>query len=283
MVTQLKSRQKEDHTNTRLNTWQRDHEYPAIRFTATITVASVSASGDAVMQSTIEDATVLDDVSDPRVRKAAEAGARFVKGMRTSWTLAPNGVVSEIVFDVPNASRATQNALGRFADSVNEWAAEFPDEPLGVGAAWRVESVRTYSGLKWNRTATYRVMALSEASVTLDEVVVMNTGEQALSVEPNATTTVTSGHANVTGQIVIPFRGLVATGTEQVFTETNYLLVRGHRRDALTLQQETLASQGPADATPGAASPAATQEVQTTPASSTTDPLREPPATSHDR
>src|SRR5262249_32152219 len=97
-------------------------------------------------------------------------------------------------------------------------------------------------GIHFDQTTTYRLANVTEAAATVDVDVVMKAASQALSVEPNATTTVTSASSHGTGQSVIPLHGLVATGTLTATAETNLAIVRGPQRILSSMQLDTIAS-----------------------------------------
>jgi len=72
-------------------------------------------------------------------------------------------------------------------------------------------------------------------------------GSQALSVEPNATTTVTSGTATMVADLNVPLRGLVPIATAQGSSEVNLSSVQRHLRITSTVRTETLVAMQRAD------------------------------------
>ncbi|MBA3541253.1 MAG: hypothetical protein H0T79_16700 [Deltaproteobacteria bacterium] len=72
---------------------------------------------------------------------------------------------------------------------------------------------------------------------------------QALRVEPNLSTRLTSAEINTTAELSIPLRGLVATITSRSVGTANYLVVRHRLRLISSVQTETVVSSKPLAAT----------------------------------
>jgi hypothetical protein len=101
--------------------------------------------------------------------------------------------------------------------------------------------------VRWNRVATYRLVALTESTATVDVSISMRAGSQPIRVEPNATTRLTSGKSSVTGQLVIPLHGVVATGSLQQTSELSLQSVRRLLRVQSTTRTESQLTVRPAN------------------------------------
>ena len=244
-----KIRMRTAFTNTVLETGQSSADFPTIKNVNLIMVTSLGADGLASVRSEVENITVLDDVVDPALRARTEADVAQLKGSRVSWRMTPSGRISDVAVEAPNASPSRRNRLSNLADAVRETSVMFPAAAIGIGATWQVTSEHSSAGVTWNRTATYRLKALTDSSATIDAQFVMRAPSQALSVEPNASTKLTSGTSNANGELIVPLRGLVATGSAQGTSEMNLLIVRGRLRITSTVQTETLLSVKPVVAT----------------------------------
>jgi hypothetical protein len=225
-------------TNTALETGHRSVDLPTVRNVARSEVSALTPAGDAVVTFGLEEATVLDDVVDPAIRKLVVAEVVSMKGWRASWRMTPSGRISDITFDVPNASSSARNYYSTIADSINETAVVFPDTAIGIGATWQVTSQESFFGVQWNRTVTYRLKALADSTAAIDAHMVMHAPSQTLSIEPNATTKLTSGTSNTTAELIVPLHRLMATATAQGTSETNLSIVRRHLRITSTIQTE---------------------------------------------
>lgn len=91
--------------------------------------------------------------------------------------------------------------------------------------------------MHWQRSVKYRLRSLDDSTATVLAEVTMSAGSQALSVEPNATTRVTSG--TVVEELTVPLRALVPSGTARGTTEVNFSIVKGHARITSTVRAET--------------------------------------------
>jgi hypothetical protein len=241
----FKLRMNTAFTNTVLQSGHRSVDFPTLRYVARSEVSTLTPAGDAVVTFELEEGTVLDDVVDPAIRKLAIAEVAFMKGSRGSWRRTPSGRISDIAFDAPNASSSARNLISTIADSTHETAVVFPDTAIGVGARWQVTSQQSSSGVQWSRTVTYELKSLTDSVATIDAQMVMHAPSQALSVEPNATTKLTSGSGNATAELIVPLHSLIATTTARQTSETNLLIVRGHLRITSTILTEILSSVKP--------------------------------------
>ncbi|MGE0867288.1 MAG: DUF6263 family protein [Kofleriaceae bacterium] len=228
-------------TNTVLEEGQRSVEVPTVRLVGHVEVTSVSSRGEAVISSVVDDVAVFDDSADPGIRSRTEAEVAVLKGLRTSWRMDPSGRTVDIAVETPKGSK-TVRLLRSLADSIRENAVVFPEQEVGLGATWQVVSKLSSSSITWTRTVKYRVTALTETSVTVLTQVVMRASSQALSVEPNATTTLTSGEGNMTGELLLRRQAVMVTGRAQGNSEMNFQIVRGRLRITSTLRWETLTS-----------------------------------------
>ena len=241
----VKIRMNTAFTNTVLETGHRSADFPTIKHVALIKVVSVGADGVATVSSDVENITVLDDVVDPALRTRVEAEVTPLDGSRVSWRMAPSGQISDVAVEAPNATPSARARLSTFADSVRETAVVFPAAAIGIGATWEMTSEQSLAGVTWTRAVTYRLRALTDSSATIDARIVMRAPAQALSVEPNATTKLTSGTSNANRELIVPLRGLVATGTGRSMSQMNLSIVRGRLRITSTVQTETLSSVKP--------------------------------------
>ena len=143
--TSLKLRAATTFTNTVLETGHRSADFPTARITERIEVTGFTAAGDALVSCEIEEAAVLDDVVDPAILAPSRTAIAAVKGLRSSWRRAPSGMLSEIVFDAPNASPSMRDQLFNISESIRESSAMFPDAaiPIGWRIRWSMPSRRT--------------------------------------------------------------------------------------------------------------------------------------------
>lgn len=221
----VKTRINNTFTNTVLETGHRDLDLPTSRFTIRAEATGATPAGEIDLSLETLDAGVLDDVVDPRVKAVTARQVVSLKGKRMSGRAKPSGEGTGFDTSVPPI----------------RWPL-FPDAPVGVGAEWRVVSSTTIDRIQWHIAATYRLRELDETRAVLDCAADMKADGQALSVEPNATTTLKSASGHVTATMTVPLHGVVIDGEAHTTTETNLLIVQGHLRVTSTVLTDTLST-----------------------------------------
>lgn len=219
-------------TNTVLETGLQRTELPTEKTIALFEVRGRDASR-AQLARTIEEAVLLDDgVIDAPTRSRLQREVDRLRGGWRTWSMSPIGEVSQPTMD--GTESATIVELVKLATL--QTSVRFPDEAVGVGAAWQVTSHPRISGISWDRIATYRLRAASAAEIKVDVEIVMKAGEQPLRVEPNATTELRSATVRMTGGLTVPLRGLVATGYGESIGEVNLRITDKRVRATSTTQ-----------------------------------------------
>lgn len=102
--------------------------------------------------------------------------------------------------------------------------------------------------MRWQRTATYHLRALDDATASIEFEVSAGAPEHALYVEPNASARVTSGSAIASGQFLVELRGFGVTGGAHATSEINLSIVNHALRVTSTLQNESSFTVKPAAA-----------------------------------
>lgn len=230
----IKLRTRQEYENTVMEQGRRALDFPTLQLTGTLTVTDVAADGSAGLAFTIEDAQVLDDVVDPRMRRALEARTTVLRGTTQRWRRAANG------------SESHDDVTSELADAMRESGLRFPDVPVGIGATWQVRSAYESNHVRWLSVATFTVRDLTPTTVTIDGAVELRADEQTISAEPNATTVVTSGRGRGSSHAVIALRGVAATGDANRHVELELLVTRKALRVKARTTGESVFAIGPA-------------------------------------
>jgi hypothetical protein len=151
-------------------------------------------------------------------------------------------VISDVRLDPEKTKRANRAGLWGIANVGLLTVVQFPDAPIGIGAVWRTTYADEYGAAHWNTTVTCRLKSLDSAVATVEVTAAMRAPSQVISVEPNATTRVTSGERTNTQLLVIPLDRLALNGDGHDTSELNLQIVRGKLRVAATARMETLAT-----------------------------------------
>jgi hypothetical protein len=236
---QLKLRTRNAFENTMLQEGQRSLDFPTVRVIERLEASAVDSLGNADVSSDVEAASVLDDVVDPAPRRLLEPEIAKLTGLHASWRRAPSGAMSNMVVET-DVRRSMQAKT--IVDAIRDTSVMFPDAEIGVGATWTVTSQQFFAGVMWDRTVKFTLTALDGPTATVIGEFAMHASPQALGVEPNATTKLTSGTLTATADLTIPLHGLAVTGTMRGTSEVNLVIVRGHLRITSTIQTEISSS-----------------------------------------
>lgn len=233
----FKLRVRDRFTNTTLDSGERDIDMPSLKLTGVLEATGRDAIGTAV-RLTIEQADLLDDVTDPALRARLAPLVVSLRGRTLGWRIAADGdfVLAEASED--KSEEALQ--LARLREAMGEAVARFPATPVGVGASWRVASRARAAGVTWDRTTTYTLRGLASGKATVEVSSVARAGSQPVQVEPNASTRLASGSTSVHAQLTIPLYRLAASASTQESSELEVFVVQGHLRISHTLTAETL-------------------------------------------
>jgi len=235
------------YTNTVLENGSNRLAFPAVHTTQHLEVLSVEPDGTITVKLDNERVTSDGEPADPRVARAFERELGRLGRTHETFRLAPSGARSNIHVDTTGEPvRASERtATVQFE---TQTAMRFPDVPIGVGAAWRVTSLVETAGVQWQRTATYHLRAIDDATASLEFEVTASAPEHALYVEPNATAKVTSGSSIASGQFLVELHGFGVTGGAHETSEVNLSIVNHALRVTSTLQNESSFTVKPADA-----------------------------------
>jgi len=193
-------------TNTTLETINQRTEFPTVRSRMSLGVTE-QRDGRARITRVVDDAVLdADGTTDASARRALERDIAKRRGETTSSWMTPAGEVFEAAGD-PSSGVAINELLKIAVQADN---VRFPDEPVGVGAAWRLTSHRRLQGVEVERVQTIRVAGLADHEISLATETVMTAAPQDLVVQPNATTKLTGLRFRVTATIVVSLRGLAS-------------------------------------------------------------------------
>jgi hypothetical protein len=204
-------------TNTVLENGRSGMDLPTIVSRVRLEARSLAPNGDVTVACEIEDASMLDDVTDAAMRKRVARLLPSLKGARGSWRRSRSGEVHDE--KVPSSTNPTVSDSGCSSSRI-----PFPQVPIGVGARWRARATRTLMGVRWHDDTVYTLRALQGSTASIDFDGTSEAGEQALKVEPRATTTLKQGTGRTAGHAQVSLRRLVATGDLSAVVRTTLLI-----------------------------------------------------------
>jgi Family of unknown function (DUF6263) len=148
---------------------------PPIELPLDIRVTDVTADGDIRYDFTIGAGKVLvEPGSDPNVVKAMQQQLETTKNIPGHALVTSRGFTKEADFDVPaNIDPTMRQTLAGMKESLKQIAAPFPEEAVGRGARWQVDSNVHQNGMSLKQTAVYQITSVDKERVscvvTLDQ------------------------------------------------------------------------------------------------------------------
>lgn len=141
---------------------------PSMKITTQNRVLEITPEGNYRLESVITDASLEggDDVN-PMAAQGMRAAMDAMKGTRTVQLMTPSGRTLESV------TKAPEGAPPELAQSTEEASREmqsiaFPEEPIGVGARWRVTMNMNQQGVRLKQVAEYELVDLKEDQATVN-------------------------------------------------------------------------------------------------------------------
>ncbi len=228
-------------TNTTLDVINQRSEFPTVHTRFTLGVAE-HGDGRARVTRVLDD-VVLDADGDPRIASKLRDDAAKQRKITTAWWLTPTGEVLEASGDRTSSRVAVEDLLKL---AVQYDIVRLPNEPVGIGAAWKISSHPRLQGVMWDRVQTIRVRNLTGAEVEVETETVMTAAAQDLVVQPNMTTRLTGATLRMTTKEVLSLRGLATTSYGESSGEINHTVRNRHLKITSSTTIKTVFTTKPA-------------------------------------
>lgn len=177
-----------------------------LRVTSRITAAKTTGSGD------------------PAVVAAMNEELAAMVGLVTHAEISARGETSNTELEVPaNASPQLQQMLDGLRQGMDDMTAPLPEEPVGVGARWRVTSTLDLAAMKSTRVVEAKLERVTAQGAELSLTVSMQAAQQPLKVPglpPGATATLDSLTASGQGRMSIQLDRLTPKSEISVSVQT---------------------------------------------------------------
>lgn len=130
-----------------------------------LAVTSVATNGDITYMMTFTKAG-LGPGADPAMAGAIQGAMQAVVGMKGTATISNRGVMKTMNLDLDKAKDpAMGQALGQVSQTLENMAAAFPEEPIGIGARWEVRTAVETGGIISFQRSEFEVASLSATSM----------------------------------------------------------------------------------------------------------------------
>lgn len=187
---------------------------PPISTVARNTVGEPLASGHIPVRVEFLDFRV-DGEASPEVSAALLAGMSGMQGMKFDMLIDPaTGRPVQVDLsggESPELASALQSMMDQYVDRV----VQFPSEPVGVGATWKIAMDMSMSGLDMSGTETVTVRDISKNKVEVDLVLDPKLGEGGMNLPglpPGAVVDVTEFSGTGLGTMTINLQDLTSVG-----------------------------------------------------------------------
>ncbi len=143
---------------------------PATVTTIEITVTRVDANGDIHYQFSYPDADVIGDSSAPpeSLEMMRSSIRNMLVGLRGEGIVDSRGYSKGTKIIPPEGSSPLSNQLTEeISKSLEQLSSPVPDEPIGIGAQWRVSYAVNVNSMNVNQIANYELVSLENNVATL--------------------------------------------------------------------------------------------------------------------
>lgn len=134
---------------------------PTMIMTMQVTVSEVDQAGNAHYDLALGDIGVEPGNAKPEVVKAVRRSLAKMKGFKGHATVDPRNFTLEGAFEIPpDVDASTKQMLDGMSQSITQLSSPLPEEPVGVGARWKVSSKLGANGVNLSQTAVYTLTKL---------------------------------------------------------------------------------------------------------------------------
>lgn len=143
---------------------------PETVLTKKVTVTDVTDAGDVATESVYTDAMVESRQNlDPEVMQQMQGIVENMTDFRGTTVVDARRQVKSSQVELPATLEAdTQAYLEGLSNSFSQLALPIPEEEVGIGAQWQVESQLNLNGIPVNQVVTYELVHLEDGVATLD-------------------------------------------------------------------------------------------------------------------
>lgn len=147
-----------------------DIDLPTMQMVMDIDQKKVTQEGNLSYHFTLREAKVMPgEGANPQMVAAMRQGLTSVQGVSGSGVVTPRGETLEASIEVPEgAPPQVKQQLDQMKGSLQQMSASLPEEPVGVGASWRVKMTMPGTAFEIEQTATYTIERFDGDAVVLN-------------------------------------------------------------------------------------------------------------------
>ena len=148
-------------------------DMPVMKWPMDLTVDGVANNGDITYTMTMGEIELVGDGGGvPGMADAMRATLGAAKGTSSKAVISSRGVTKSSDANSPaSGNPQLRQSMDQLKDAFSGMSAQFPEEPIGVGAKWEVRQVLKSQGMTIKQTGAYEITALdgdrAEVKVTV--------------------------------------------------------------------------------------------------------------------
>lgn len=213
---------------------------PPVRMTMIMRVAEVAADGSARLEFALLSAEAT---GDPAQTGPINQSLRNLKDVSGWYRMDTRGQISEADVSYPEDSPSAGDLANSLNESMQQLAAPFPVEAVGIGARWRVAQKSATGGVNITQTAEYTLRSRTANSVTLDVKIIDSAIELGSALPPEAKLEAMKVEGG--GTTAIDLGGLAPTAAMDVNTQIVMSIAAQGQTQNVSLNLQMKQSMGP--------------------------------------
>ncbi len=187
---------------------------PTMEMVMVTTPVTVDAeSGSLAYTTKINSAKVVGDAGNKLMRNSMQESLKDLQGVKATGQVTTRGEFTSYNQELqPGASKDALQIMENVEQSMRQSVIPFPEEAVGVGAKWTVNSSLTSNGVQVQQVATYELLERTETTAKLRLTMKQTARSQSLSIPdapPGVTATMDSLTTNGTGTMTINLASIV--------------------------------------------------------------------------
>lgn len=147
-----------------------DGRTPPMQMTMAIDIQEVQEDGDIRYRMRLDEAKVLEAEGVPaELAGRLDTALRSMVGLSGDVLISDRGVTKEARFVLPeNAGPQLEQMLAGMRQSLSQFSAPVPEEPVGPGARWTVQLHPVANGMQLDQTVTYTLESIDDAGADMN-------------------------------------------------------------------------------------------------------------------
>lgn len=153
---------------------------PTMQMVMDMHITDVHSNGDANYEFHLSQANVLQEPGDnPMMVNQMKKSLSSMVGLKGTATLTSRGFTRDVKLDVPaNADAAVRQQIESMRQSMNQFSAPLPEEPVGKGAKWDVDAEMTSGGITARQRTSMTIENIEGDAIDLNVAITQTADEQ---------------------------------------------------------------------------------------------------------